>query len=237
MNNKCIVMLSLVIFLFFTTHPMDNKKVLNKGALIAIEGIDGAGKSTLAQAVFAALIQRGFDVILTKEPGGTELGKEIRTIVQAQTTPISAKAQYLLFAADRAQHFDELIIPALEQNKLIISDRLADSSLAYQGYGQGLDLNIIKKNNEWAMNGKKPNLTIFVNIPVETALERCNKRGALSAYEKKEFLHKVKKGFETLYYQNRNDVIEGDGTDSPEELCTLTCAAIEEWLKENNFCS
>lgn len=160
---------------------------LNHGILIAIEGIDGSGKSTLAKNLFASLQQQGFNTILTKEPGDTQVGKEIRELVCTQNISISSKAQYLLFAADRAQHFDELIIPALKDNKLIISDRLSDSSLAYQCYGNGLDIEMVKKINAWSMCNMVPDLTIFVRVPVDIALERCNGRGALSAYEKKNF--------------------------------------------------
>jgi dTMP kinase len=209
---------------------------LTRGILIALEGIDGSGKSTLARNLGASLQQQGFSTLLTKEPGDSELGKEIRALVQAQNIPISGKAQYLLFAADRAQHFDELIIPALGHNKLIISDRLCDSSLAYQGYGNGLDSNMIKMINAWSMHSLVPDVTIFVRIPVEIALERCNNRGALSAYEKKEFLHKVATGFEEIY-KNRTDIIIVDGTETPENLNNHVCNAVTQWIKTKNILS
>ena len=204
--------------------------LLNRGILIAIEGIDGSGKSTLARNIATCLEQQGFDIALTREPGQSELGKEIRTLVQAQNISISPHAQYLLFAADRAQHFDELIIPALKKNTLIISDRMSDSSLAYQGYGNGLDLQMIKQINAWSMRTIVPDLTIFVRIPIDVALERCSKRGALSAYEKKDFLQKVAAGFEELY-KNRGDVIIVDGTESPENLNEQLCKDIEQWIE------
>jgi dTMP kinase len=209
---------------------------LTRGILIAIEGIDGSGKSTLAKNLFSSLEQQGFNTTLTREPGDSQLGKEIRTLVQTQNMPISGQAQYLLFAADRAQHFSERIIPALKENKIIICDRLADSSLAYQGYGNGLDLEMIKSINAWSMQEIAIDLTVFVRIPVDIAFERCNKRGSLSAYEKKEFLHKVAAGFEELY-KNRTDVIIVDGTESPENLNKQVCDAIEQWIKNKNFLS
>jgi dTMP kinase len=208
---------------------------LNKGILIAIEGIDGSGKSTLAHNLSIALQQQGFNTILTKEPGASAIGKEIRKIIQTQNIAFCAKAEYLLFAADRAQHFAELIIPALEQKKLIISDRMADSSLAYQGYGNGLELEMINPINQWTMNKILPNLTIFVQVPVEVALERAQKRGSLSAYEQRtEFLHKVAEGFEELY-KNRNDVMIVDGTQSPESLTNHVCNTITKWIHTNNY--
>ncbi len=209
---------------------------LTRGILIAIEGIDGSGKSTLAKNLSLSLEQQGFNTTLTKEPGDSQLGKEIRTLVQTQNIPISGHAQYLLFAADRAQHLSERIIPALKENKIILCDRLADSSLAYQGYGNGLDLEMIKSVNKWSMQGIPIDLTVFVHVPVEIALERCGKRGALSPYEKKEFLHKVADGFEELY-KNRTDVIIVDGTESPENLNKQVCSAIEQWIKNKNLLS
>lgn len=234
MNRQHVLLLVLSLSAL-NTYGMEQKQ-LRHGILIAIEGIDGAGKSTLAQSVRTTLIEHGFDTLLTKEPGDTELGKEVRALLQTQTTPITPKAQFLLFAADRAEHFSKLVIPALEANKLVISDRLADSSVAYQGYGDGLPLDTIQDINRWAMNFMSPNLTIFVRIPVDTALERCNKRGALSAYEKKDFLHKVAAGFEELY-KNRTDVIIVDGTESPENLNKQVCNAIEKWIKNKNLLS
>jgi dTMP kinase len=204
---------------------------LTRGILIALEGIDGSGKTTLAHNLHTLLQQRGFDTILTKEPGDSQLGKEIRELVQTQNIPITPRAQYLLFAADRAQHFAELIIPALARNKLIISDRLSDSSLAYQGYGNGLDLDMLKTINNWTMDSITPDITIFVRIPVEIALERCNKRGSLSAYEKREnFLQSVNEGFESLY-KNRNNVIIVDGTQPQDMLANQCGEVIEQWLR------
>jgi dTMP kinase len=208
---------------------------LNKGILITLEGIDGSGKSTLAHNLSIALQQQGFNTILTKEPGASEIGKEIRKIIQAQNIAFCAKAEYLLFAADRAQHFAELVIPALEQKKLIISDRMADSSLAYQGYGNRLDLEMINSINEWTMNKILPNLTIFVQVPVEVALKRARKRGSLSAYEQRtEFLHKVAEGFKKIY-KNRKDVIIVNGIESQENLTTQVCNAIIQWIHTKKY--
>jgi len=207
---------------------------LKSGILIAIEGIDGSGKSTLAKNISLLLEQQGFNTLLTKEPGDSELGKEIRELVCAQNVPISPMAQYLLFAADRAQHFTELIIPALAKNALIICDRLADSSLAYQSYGNGVDMEMVKSINAWSMQNIIPDLTIFVSVPVETALERCGKRGSLSAYEKKDFLQRVADGFEEIY-KNRDNVIIVDGTESPENLNQIVINKMKEWLNHNNY--
>src|SRR3990172_425114 len=159
-------------------------QIQKRGLLITLEGIDGSGKSTLVKAIVTALTALGKPVVLTKEPGGTALGKELRAILQTQKNPVCNKAEFLLFAADRAQHFKQLIVPALEQGQIVISDRMADSSLAYQGYGRGIDRNMITTINSWAMQGIVPDLTIFLRLTPAKALERAQgRREAPTAFE------------------------------------------------------
>ncbi len=208
---------------------------LKKGILIAVEGIDGSGKSTLAKGLFKILSDNHYNTILTKEPGGSKLGKKLRTILQTQTIPVSPRSEYLLFAADRAQHFEELIIPQLQNNTLIISDRMSDSSLAYQGYGRGLDNKMINTVNHWAMHAIKPNVTLYTKVPITVALERIKQRKALTAFEqRKSFLQRVTNGFETLY-QNRADVMVIDGTQAPNNMITNAYEAIIQWIHNNNL--
>ncbi|HSC25251.1 MAG TPA: dTMP kinase [Candidatus Babeliales bacterium] len=203
---------------------------LTNGILIAIEGIDGSGKSTLAYNLSTTLQEQNYDTLLTKEPGACDLGKEIREIIQIQNIAITPRAEYLLFAADRAQHFAEIIIPALTQKKLIISDRMADSSIAYQGYGNGLDFNMIHMINQWTMHSIVPHITIFVRVPVSIALDRAKNRGPLSAYEKREaFLQNVAAGFEDMY-KNRTDVIIIDGTQPEKTIVSQTSTIITQWI-------
>jgi len=201
---KYFLLLTSLIAIHFS-HAMELaiSEKMKRGALIAIEGIDGSGKSTLAQHLYTALKEKYLysNVLLTKEPGDTEAGKKIREIVvQAQEKPLNPVAEFLLFAADRAEHFDKVIKPALNTNSIIISDRLADSSLAYQGYGKGIDKDNIRKINRWAMQDITPDLTIFVNVPVEIAIERIQKRNeAFSVFEKAPFLKDVERGFKEMY--------------------------------------
>jgi dTMP kinase len=208
---------------------------LTQGILIAVEGIDGSGKSTLAQNLHTFFKKNAFETILTREPGASTLGKDIRKLICESTFPIAAKAQYLLFAADRAQHFADIVIPALRNNNLIISDRMADSSIAYQGYGNKLDLATIHSINQWSMDNITPDLTIFVRVPVPVGLARAKKRGTLSLFEQEEFLHRVSEGFETLY-KNRTDVIIIDGTQSQEIITMQAYNAIEQWIHTHNIC-
>ncbi len=208
-------------------------KKLTSGILIAIEGIDGSGKSTLAKNIAHALEKKQFPILLTKEPGATQLGKKIRAIVQQQDVPVCAKAEYLLFAADRAQHFAQIVIPALKNNMLVLSDRMSDSSIVYQGYGRGLDINFIKMVNEWAMNGFLPNVTIFVQTPFEVALKRLQARKQLTTFEKEtDFMKKLEQGFNDLF-ANREDVIILDGNQTPEQLTKQAIQKIEQWSNNN----
>lgn len=209
---------------------------LKKGILIAIEGIDGSGKSTLAKNLSNKLLSQKHDVLLTKEPGGTPLGQQLRTIVQEKKVSVCPKTEFLLFATDRAQHFSELIIPALEQKKIVISDRMSDSSLVYQGYGRGLDMQAIKTINTWVMSGIKPDLTIFVKIDAQIAMQRILARNAaLTSFEKEkqDFIERLVIGFDTLY-KDRTDVIILDGKQSIDTIATHALNAVEKWITQNH---
>lgn len=209
---------------------------LKKGLLVAVEGIDGSGKSSLVQNLYDLSKPELANVLLTKEPGGSQLGKHLRTILQEQTVPITAKAEFLLFAADRAQHFAEVIMPALAQNTLIISDRLCDSSVAYQGYGRGLDISTIQAINKWAMNGIKPDLTFYVRIDPKIAYQRLVDRGKLSAFDQAplEFFEKLVEGFEQLYQHNK-EVIILDGTLPPDKLAQMAKEKLIAWMHEQKL--
>jgi dTMP kinase len=198
------------------------------GLLIAIEGIDGSGKSTLAKELYNHLCAKNIQVLLTKEPGDTPLGKEIRSLVQEQHVAICPKAEYLLFAADRAQHAQQVILPALAQGKVVISDRMGDSSIAYQGYARGLEIDMIKMINRWALNECMPDLTIFVKIDPTVARQRYIERSNhLSAFEKEEelFMRKIHDGFCDLY-KNRSDVIIIDGNQNRQSVVEQTLLAL-----------
>lgn len=190
---------------------------IKNGTLIAIEGIDGSGKSTLANNLYKALSKK-FEVVLTKEPGGSSIGKELRNIVQnKKLNPI---AEFLLFAAERAQHFNDVIIPELNKNKIVISDRLNFSSAAYQGYGKKVNLKKIEEVNSWAMQGIKPDLIIYVKISPEITKQRILDRGLkLTKFEKEktEFMQTVSNGFDDIF-KNKENVLTLDGQLNQEEL-------------------
>ncbi len=205
---------------------MKNKQ---KGIFITLEGIDGCGKSTLANNLVTALKADNHSVLLTKEPGGSKLGVTLRQLLNEQQEPLDAVSEFLLFAADRAEHFRKIIIPALEQNIIVISDRCADSSLAYQGYARGVDINFITEVNAVAMAGITPTLTIFIDIEPHVAAARFAKRGAtLTSFEVRgiPFFTAVRHGFETIF-KSRNNVLRLDGNETQEVLLAQAIEALK----------
>lgn len=145
------------------------------GKLITLEGIDGSGKSTQLRMLAGELRLRGFDVITTMEPGGTPLGRRLREAFLETEEAVAPRAELLLFAADRSQHIEFLIKPALEAGKIVISDRFADATVAYQGAGRGFPIETINQIIKIATDGLKPDLTLFFDLLIETALARTKK--------------------------------------------------------------
>jgi dTMP kinase len=203
---------------------------LKRGILVTVEGIDGAGKSTIIKALHAQLVAHGMPTILTKEPGSSPLGMHIRSIVHERTIPVCVKAEFLLFAADRAQHMHDIVIPGLTTKHLVLSDRMADSSLVYQGYGNGIELSFIQTVNQWTMNNVLPDLTIFIKIPVSVAQQRIAARGNVSYFEKQsDLLKRVDQGFEEIFAR-RNNVMRVDGTLSINMIVQNIYMQIKDWL-------
>lgn len=142
------------------------------GRFITLEGGDGAGKSTHAARLEAWLTEQGIDVVRTREPGGTELGQQIRRIVLHHGGHIEPRAEALLYAADRAQHIAELVRPALDAGTWVVQDRYLDSSIAYQGAGRGLDGEQIRRLSLWASDSLLPDATILLDLDVAAARRR-----------------------------------------------------------------
>ena len=203
------------------------------GKLICIEGIDGSGKSTLAKQLAQHLKDTGHAVLLTKEPGGSALGKQLRTILQTQPVPITPIAEYLLFAADRAQHMVDVVKPALERGAIVISDRMADSSLVYQGYGRGIDKEMIRRVNAWVLQGITPDLTLYVKIDAATAATRVKSRSTLTAFEKEQqnFVERLISGFNELY-RTKPNVITLDGSGTLSEVQGQAQQMVKAWIAQ-----
>ncbi len=223
-------------------HPVTqtaSTQPLAKGCLIACEGIDGSGKTTFTQE-FAKALSENFPVLLTKEPGGTPFGKEIRTLVHKREKPICPKAEYLLFAADRAQHIEEIVRPALQNGKVVVSDRFSDSSLVYQGIAGLLDPRMIELINRWVMNKIVPDIVIFLDIDVELAQQRVYARSNdVSHFEMqpKQFWEKIAQGFRSIFSERRN-VLRLDSSQPAHLLVEKAILAITPFITkphEANF--
>lgn len=147
-----------------------------RGRFITFEGIDGSGKSTQLRMLVEKLRVRGIDLIATREPGGTPLGRRLREVFLETEETVAPIAELLLFASDRAQHVELLIKPALSEGKVVISDRYADATFAYQGSGRGFPETTVDQVIELATGGLRPDLTLFFDLPVETALTRTRTR-------------------------------------------------------------
>lgn len=150
----------------------------HRGIFITFEGPECAGKTTQIRLLEAYFTKLGRDVIVTREPGGTEIGEELRQIVKHHVSdiPVTDEAEVLLFAASRAQHVSELIKPALKSGSVVLCDRFIDSTTAYQGYARGLDMKFIDKLNNFAITGTIPDITILLDLTAEESIERGSKR-------------------------------------------------------------
>jgi dTMP kinase len=182
---------------------------------IAFEGLEGCGKSTHVTRLAAAL-----GAVATREPGGTTIGASLRaTMIDAANTMLSPRAEALLMAADRAQHLDELVTPALQRGQHVVSDRSAYSSLAYQGYGRQLDLAMLKQFNSWAINNRWPDLVVYIDVPLDILLERLKKR-ELDRFEREDrsFFERIARGFNEMAKAEPERWLIVDGTPPKDEL-------------------
>ncbi|MHB8841764.1 MAG: dTMP kinase [Candidatus Aquicultor sp.] len=215
-----------------TNGTKANKDKKGKGLFITFEGIEGSGKSTQMMLLATYLNSKGYEVTMTREPGGTPIGEAIREVLlNPDFTEMDYRTEVLLYAADRAQHVAESIKPGLGRGSIVVSDRYLDSTIAYQHYGRGLPLDYILKANEQATEGIMPNLTILLTVPVETGLERATKI-VTDRIEREdvEFHERVEKGFLELaqHEPQRWKVI--DGRVSIEEIHMLIIQAVEPLL-------
>lgn len=194
---------------------MRDKKIQYPGTLIVIEGIDGSGKSTVTQRLGELLQQDGCAVVVTREPSSTKCGELLRSVLRDGSCKSVPQAEFFLFAADRAMHLAETVLPALERGAVVICDRMGDSSIAYQGYGRGLCHESIAKVNEWIMQGVTPDVTFYLSIDYATAHERVMKRAQSNNnhydHEKASFFRRVLHGYESLY-AHRADVVRIDAS-------------------------
>lgn len=210
------------------------------GKFITFEGIDGSGKSTQLRLLAKHLSALGHDVVTTREPGGTELGRQLRAAFLETNEQVAPMAELLAFAADRAQHVEFLIKPALAVGKIVISDRYADATFAYQGAGRGFPVDKVNQVISLATGGLKPDLTIFFDIPVDTAIERMSIRDESEAKanrmdaETAEFYSRVRDSYLSIAVAEPQRFIVVDARGSIESIHKTTSEIIVELLAENS---
>ncbi|MHB9753049.1 dTMP kinase [Streptomyces sp. BYX5S] len=192
------------------------------GFFIALEGGDGAGKSTQAEALAEWIRGKGHEVVVTREPGATPVGKRLRSILlDVSSAGLSHRAEALLYAADRAEHVDTVVRPALERGAVVISDRYIDSSVAYQGAGRDLSPTEVARINRWATSGLVPNLTVLLDVDPEAARERFTEAPDRLESEPMEFHARVRSGFLTLAAGDPGRYLVVDAGQEPESVTTV----------------
>lgn len=202
---------------------------------ISFEGIEGSGKSTLLENLKKYYLKKELEVIFTKEPGGTELGKDIRGLLLNPESSISSEAELLLLMADRIEHVTTIINPNLKKNKIIFCDRYIDSTIAYQGKGRNLSENKIKELID-ILNLPIPDLTILLDLPVEDGLLRANKRNELDRFEKEDInFHKsIRKSYLDLQKKDPKRIFLFDSSISENKLFENVLNLIEKKIHESH---
>jgi dTMP kinase len=198
------------------------------GLFITFEGIDGSGKTTHLKLLHGHLLQKGVDVVLAREPGGTEVGESIRQILlHSKTTGLWPVSELLLYYASRHQNLFENILPALERECWVLCDRFADASMAYQGYGRGIDLEFIRQLSRLVIDQHQPDLTILIDLEPALALARARRRNQKGTVdegrfeqEPLEFFERVRQGYLAIARENPQRVRMVDG-DQPVEAVHL----------------
>lgn len=192
--------------------------VLAEGFFITFEGIEGSGKTTQINFLKDFFIEQGFEVVVSREPGGTDLGQKIRhLLLDPRHSAMDYKAEILLYAADRAQHVKEKIKPALKAGKIVISDRFVDSNLAYQVAGRGLEFEMVYKINNWVIDSCWPDLTFVLDIDIKEGLKRARSlsedlAGDRLEREVDEFHQRVRNAYLEMTKEDRFALIDGAKT-------------------------
>lgn len=187
------------------------------GIFITIEGPDGSGKTTIINMLAKNLVEQGFDVMATREPGGIEIAEQIRKVIlDTNNTAMDSRTEALLYAAARRQHLAEKVKPALEEGKIVLCDRFVDSSLAYQGYARGLGIDEVYSINKFAIEDMMPQLTLYFDISPELGLERINKNKGREVnrldLENLDFHKKVQEGYMILAERFSDRIVKIDAS-------------------------
>lgn len=205
-----------------------------KGLFITIEGPDGAGKSSLVKRLVTAIqSETTQSLVVTREPGGSDIAEEIRELLLNPThTNMDARTEALLLAAGRRQHVVEKIRPALEEGQIVLCDRFVDSSIAYQGQARGIGIEKVKAINEFAIEGLKPDVTLFLDVVAEVGLNRIKDKQSNRTQDRLEleeitFHEEVRKGYHALIKQEPDRFIVVDASQSEDEVFTEAWSHIQ----------
>lgn len=201
-----------------------------RGCLIALEGVEGAGKSTHVRRLASTLRERGIAVLETREPGGTAFGVELRRILMhLPETPPTPLTELLLYLADRAQHVAQVIAPALADGHVVLTDRFSASTIAYQGYARRLDVSMVTRLDAIARQGVRPALSVLLDCPVEVGLRRAHGDDRFHR-EDREFHERVRAAFLSLARADRDRYCVIDATGPPEQVQQEILAAVTRCL-------
>ena len=205
------------------------------GTLISFEGPEGAGKSSVLEAILPLLEEKGIPFITTREPGGVDIAEKIRQVIlDPDHTRMDAKTELLLYIASRRQHLVERVLPALAAGKVVLMDRFIDSSVAYQGYGRGLSVEDIEWLNQFATDGLKPDLTLYFDLDVEEGLARIAKNQEREVnrldLEGLELHQKVRQGYLALSEKEPERIVKIDASQSFEAVFADVLAVLENRL-------
>lgn len=218
---------------------LENFNIKKKSGFIALEGVNGAGKTTVKKHIVSRLTETKLDYIETFEPGDTPVGKSIREILLGKNRDIqNSQCELFLFAADRAEHVERVIKPAISANKIVVCDRYSYSTLAFQGYGRGLDKAIINQLNQIATAGLYPELVILLDLDPEIGLARNKKSSgpdnsfSVDALEKEEieFHKKIRQGFLEIAFESKETFVKIDTSKSKEQVLSEIDLILKKYL-------
>ena len=207
------------------------------GFFITFEGIDFCGKTTQARKLASYLKRKGYDVVLVREPGGNQVAEKIRKVLLSRkNSGMTALTELLLYEAARSQLTETVILPALKQGRVVVCDRHADSSLAYQGYGRGLSKGMIEQLNRIATFGLSPDLTIILDVPVSVSAERRRLQGRKEDRlegEKSDFHRRIRQGFLKIAKANRKRIQVVDGTEDVAQTWQKAKKVVDAFLEKS----
>ena len=212
---------------------------MKKGLLVSLEGPDGAGKSSVLEALVPILEENGHQVVTTREPGGVPISEAIREVILDQkNTEMDGKTELLLYIASRRQHLIEKVLPALESGKLVIMDRFIDSSVAYQGFGRGLGVSDIEWLNRFATDGLKPDVTLYFDLDVEEGLARIarNKNREVNRLDLEglDMHRRVRQGYLYAFENEPDRIVKIDASQTLESVVQDSLAILNKRLNDKS---